>query len=132
MKYTFIEGPTGTRKVPEGTVYRLAPGEKVVGDPDRKPHSAKLWVLDKLSSYFGIAVADVILYGAKAFNIPPCSTCEMRYKVLHVIEQIGLIKAIRLLAKTIRGQELTDDEVALVEASFYGGLDKSDSGVPNI
>lgn len=121
MIYIVIEGPNGQRKVKEGVSYTLAPGERVVRSESVDPPDRSIYLLDKLAGYFGIAVADLIKYAALAFGIEPCPTCEMRYKILNVIAEIGLFKAIRLLYKTIRGRELSEAESAQVLASFKPG-----------
>lgn len=130
MKFIVITGPLGIRKVAEvpgkGASFTLGPGERVTGSESDDPPDRTVYILDKLAGYFGIAVADLILYGAKAFNIEPCSRCEMRYKILKAITEIGLVKATRLLYKTIRGVELTEAETEQVLSQVkLAGLDKS-------
>lgn len=124
MKLIVIDGPKGIRKVQEGLQFRLEQGERVLGyensgdEVEIRSASQKTWVIDKLASYFGIAVADLIFFAAKAFRIPHCSMCEMRYKVLHVIDQIGLRKAVKLIGYSVMGIEMSDEDVRLVEEAF--------------
>lgn len=123
MRFIIIETPNGVRKVQEGEPFRLAPNERVIGaegtqDSKYIRENSRTWVLDKLASYFSIPAAELIFFAAKAFGIPHCAVCEMRYKILKEVEKIGLFKSIKLIAKTVIGYELDDKEVELVERSF--------------
>lgn len=127
-KYIILEGPKGKRKVEENVEYRLLPGESVVGpDVDNTRNtSPETSVLSKLASYFGMELADFIRSAAVILNRSGlvkidlnCKMCDLRYKVLYSIKQLGILKCTILIARSLRGKLSQEDEKQ-IEESFDG------------
>ena len=89
MDVIILEGPQGKRAVVAGVVYRLGPGEKIVGIEDRGPADEGNRKLRELANQQGMGVGDLVAKLTKVFGIKPCSACEQRRRVLNKLRIQG-------------------------------------------
>jgi len=84
-----LEGPNGKREVEEGKVYKLLPGEKVIGSSlnvEIRQENAKLETLAKSK---GMGVGDLVHKLTSVLGIPHCAKCQERKLVLNKLRLNG-------------------------------------------
>ena len=105
MEYRIqIKGRDGSLRDVE-SAEGLQPGEVAIMEPivEHKETATSIEdgdLLLRMAAFFGVHVSDFIEASAKAFNIPPCASCQLTKRVLYSIKQLGVLKSTVFLMKT--------------------------------
>ena len=104
MRKVLLSGPNGERWVEEGKPFKFLPGEKLVEDQNGRPtissDDTEKELFDELQTQ-GIQFGDVISKLTKILNIPHCSRCEQRRRILNEAKKFGIKQTIQKLVETL-------------------------------
>lgn len=114
-----------TRELRPGEVFR-APW-KVKGTPKiiakKEAADKQLVLLDKISKFCGLSTAHFIKIAALVLKIPPCASCQLRFRILSEIHKIGWLKAATMIKKSINAQWNEDiEEIKLLEIELNDNI----------
>lgn len=93
--WIILQGPEGTRRVPEGVPYRLLPGEQPVGSAEDETEVQLHAELAKRNVGLGDFVEAAIKALPESIRPTHCSACEKRKIALNRAREIGVIKAVK-------------------------------------
>ena len=91
----------------------IGPGETAYFEPILEPNeylasanesNDDIGILLRFASFFGMSIGDFISAAAKVLGIPPCAACQRRNEVLHRIKELGMMKSMFLLMKSLKAQ----------------------------
>jgi len=87
--------------------------DEYVTKPEANESQDDTGLLLRFASFFGMSVGDFIVAAAHVLGIPSCRACELRNKVLHRIKELGIMKCMFLLMKSLKAQfsEQTASEI---------------------
>jgi hypothetical protein len=78
--------------------------DEYLAKPGANESKDDIGLLLRFASFFGMSVAEFISAAAKVLGIPPCTACQRRNEVLHRIKELGMMKSMFLLMKSLKAQ----------------------------
>ena len=95
----------------------IGPGETAYYQPLASAEQEKETLLLRYAAFFGMSVGDFLTAATHALGIEQCPVCQMRNMVLHRIAELGMMRSMFLLMKSLKAQ-FSEQTAAQIDAEL--------------